>query len=163
MALWGTPDTLRSQLISTERFQIALDYLARALTAGSDEHTRINAVPAGEACQVELGDGVFAIEQAYDTKLLGQGRFEAHERHIDLQAIVSGRELIRVTGLENLEITENAFEERDVCFFADTPQASDWRMNSGEVAVFFPTDVHMPSLADGESGRVQKTVVKVAV
>ena len=125
--------------------------------------TRINAVPAGEACQVELGDGVFAIEQAYDTKLLGQGRFEAHERHIDLQAIVSGRELIRVTGLENLEITENAFEERDVCFFADTPQASDWRMNSGEVAVFFPTDVHMPSLADGESGRVQKTVVKVAV
>ena len=89
MALWGTPDTLRSQLITTERFQIALDYLARALTAGSDEHTRINAVPAGEACQVELGDGVFAIEQAYDTKLLGQGRFEAHERHIDLQAIVS--------------------------------------------------------------------------
>lgn len=163
MALWGTPDTLRSQLILTERFQIALDYLARALTSGSDEYTRINAVPVGEARRVELGDGVFAIEQSYDTKSLDQGRFEAHERHIDLQAIVSGRELIRVTGLENLEITENAFEERDVCFFADTNHASDWRVKHGEVAVFFPTDVHMPSLADGESERVQKTVVKVAV
>jgi beta-galactosidase beta subunit len=34
-------------------------------------------------------------------------------------------------------------------------------MRAGEVAVFFPTDVHMPSLADGESSRVYKTVVKV--
>lgn len=163
MALWGTPEILRSQLISTDRFQIALDYLAKALTAGSAEHSRIMAIPTCNDQRIELGEGVFAMEQAYDTKTVDAGRFEAHERHIDLQAIVSGREIIRVTGLAGLEVTENAFEDRDVCFFSDTPHASEWRLKSGEVAVFFPTDVHMPSLIDGESSRVQKTVVKVVI
>ncbi|MBT5904154.1 MAG: DUF386 family protein [Opitutaceae bacterium] len=161
MALWGTPETLRLQLISTDRFQVALDYLERALAADSVEHARIMQIPAGEERRVELSHGVFAMEQTYDSKPLDRGRLEAHQRHVDLQAIVGGHELIRVTGLADLTVTENAFEDRDVCFFEDTAGASSWLMRTGEVAVFFPTDVHMPSLADDESSRVYKTVVKV--
>lgn len=161
MALWGTTETLRSQLISTDRFQVALDYLDRALTAGSEEHARIMRIPAGEDGRIELSDGLFAMEQSYDSKPLEKGRLEAHKRYVDLQAIVSGHELIRVTGLTGLTVTEDALVDRDVCFFADTPRASSWVMRAGEVAVFFPSDVHMPSLIDGESTRVHKTVVKV--
>ena len=161
MALWGTAKTLRSQLIPMDRFQVALDYLEQALNPDSVEHARIMQIPSGQERRIELSLGVSAMEQSYQSKALDQGRLEAHERHIDLQAIVGGHELIRVTGLEGLTVTEDALEDRDVCFFDDTKNASSWLMRTGEVAVFFPTDVHMPSLADGESSRVYKTVVKV--
>jgi YhcH/YjgK/YiaL family protein len=161
MALWGTPETLRSQLIATDRFKVALDYLECALAANSVEHARIMQIPVGEERRVELDLGVFAMEQSYDSKPLDRGRLESHRRHVDLQAIVEGREFIRVAGLENLTVTEDFFEDRDVCFYANSDDASSWLMRAGEVAVFFPTDVHMPSLADGESSRVYKTVVKV--
>jgi hypothetical protein len=62
MALWGTPETLRSQLIATDRFKVALDYLECALAANSVEHARIMQIPVGEERRVELDLGVFAME-----------------------------------------------------------------------------------------------------
>lgn len=163
MALWGTVQTLRQQLIKNSRFSIALDYLERAQTAGTPEHERIMAVPAGEMNRIELGNGVFALEQAYVGKPRTEGRWEAHDRHIDLQAIVAGPERMDVTARAGLVVTEDKLAESDVCFMEDIDGASVWTVRTGEVAVFFPADAHMPSLAAGEPVRIQKTCVKVEI
>ncbi len=163
MALFGSLSTVRSQLASSPGFVLALGYVARCLTPGSIEAARIAAVPVGATERIELGDGVFALEQAYDTKPASEGRWEAHEKHIDVQVVVAGRELMRVIEVNQLSLTEDLRSERDLMFYAAHEGGSTLRVLAGEAAVFFPVDGHMPSLADGPTSLVRKTVVKVPV
>ena len=163
MALFGSHSTVRAQLAASPAFDLAFDYVARALTPGSPEAARIAAVPVGETLRIELGEGVFALEQAYASKPAAQGRWEAHERHVDVQVIVAGRELMGVADVARLTVTEDFRPARDVVFFAPFDDGSVLKAGAGDVAVFFPVDGHMPSVADGAPATVFKTVVKVPV
>lgn len=163
MALFGSLSTVRAQLAASPAFDLAFDYVSRALTPGTPEAARIAAVPVGETVRIELGEGVFALEQAYVAKPLPQGRWEAHERHIDVQVIVEGRELMGVSDVARLAVAEDFRPARDVVFFAPHEGGSVLKTGAGDVAVFFPADGHMPSIADGEPALVFKTVVKVPV
>ena len=163
MALFGSLSTVRAQLASSPAFEIAFDYVARALTPGSPEAARIAAVPVGKTERVELGEGAFALEQAYEAKPLSAGKWEGHERYIDVQVVVSGRELMGVIESSVLKLTEDYRAERDLMFFAPAEGGSTLKVGPGGVAVFFPADGHMPSLADGAPAVVRKTVVKVPV
>jgi len=163
MALFGSLSTVRVQLAPAPAFELAFDYVARALAPGSAEAVRIAAVPVGETLRVELGDGVFALEQAYEAKAPETGKWEAHERHIDVQVIVAGRELMQLIDVGALTMTEDMRAERDLMFFASCDGGSILRARAGDVAVFFPVDAHQPSLADGAPSLVRKTVVKVPV
>ncbi len=163
MALFGTIGAVREQLISSSNFGVALEYLERVLTAGTTENERVKAVPAGEMRRVDLAPGVFALEQAYVGKPREEGKFEAHNRHIDLQAIVVGPERMDVTARSGLMVNDDQLETNDVCFMDDVTDASVWTVKSGEVAVFFPTDAHMPSLRLEEPITIQKSCVKVEI
>lgn len=164
MALVGSVNSLRLQLTRPDHFAAALRYLELVFDPASEDRARILALPPGETRRVELaGGGAFALEQAYRSKPREEGRFEAHGSYVDLQAIVQGEELIEVADTERLNLRENLLEERDVCFFDDVSKTSVWRLQPGDVAVFFPVDAHMPCLAVGEPAIVYKTVVKVPV
>lgn len=163
MALFGSLSTVRAQLAASPAFDLAFDYVARALTPGSPEAVRIAAVPVGETVRVELGDGLFALEQAYFGKPAAEGKWEAHERFIDVQVIVAGKELMGLIDVGALTLSEDMREKRDLMFFAAHDGGSTLKAGEGDVAVFFPVDAHKPSLADGVAATVRKTVVKVPV
>ena len=163
MALFGSLSTVRAQLAASPAFNLAFDYVARCLTPGSPEAARIAAVPVGKTERIELGHEVFALEQAYEAKPPAEGKWEAHERFIDVQVVVSGRELMGVIEVSALRLTEDFRAERDLMFFAPAEGGSTLKVGAGGVAVFFPADGHMPSLADGAPSVVRKTVVKVPV
>jgi YhcH/YjgK/YiaL family protein len=163
MALLGTLATVRAQLAPSPAFTLALDYVARCLQPGTPEAARIAAVPVGDTVRIELGAGVFALEQTYLSKPASEGRWESHERHIDVQVMVTGRELMGVIDTSRLVLAEDLREARDLLFFAAHEGGSTLRLGAGELAVFFPDDGHKPSLADGEPALVRKTVVKVPV
>lgn len=163
MAVVGTLSVVRAQLAPASHFAPAFVYLARALAPGSAEHARILAVPAGETLRVELGGGAFALEQAYRSKPRAEGRFESHRAYVDLQAMVAGEELMELADVARLAVQEDFTAERDVLFYCDYAATSVLRVAAGEVAVFFPADGHMPSLAAGAPALVRKTVVKVPV
>lgn len=163
MAVFGSLSTVRAQLPASHAFAIAFDYVARCLTPGSAEAERLAAVPLGKTERVELGGGVFALEQAYETKPAVEGKWEAHERHIDVQVVVAGRELMGVIEVSALRLTEDYRAERDLMFFAPAEGGSTLKVGPAGIAVFFPADGHMPSLADGAPAPARKTVVKVPV
>ena len=122
------------------------------------------AVATGETGRVELGDGVFALEQAYIAKPRAEGKWEAHKVYIDVQVIVSGDELMEVTDVARLTVAEDHTPAKDILFFEQNRDGSVLRMRAGEIAVFYPVDAHKPSLAAGEpAALVRKTVVKVPV
>ncbi len=164
MALFGSLATVRAQLAGSPSFERTLAYVEEILRPGSAAHQRLQAVPMGETERVELGDGVFALEQAYVAKPVVEGRWEAHRVYIDVQVIVTGDELMEVTDVSRLQVEEDHTPAKDLLFFKGYPDGSVLRMRTGELAVFYPVDAHKPSLAAGQPASVvRKTVVKVPV
>jgi biofilm protein TabA len=164
MALFGTLTTVRSQLAGCPSFQRALAYVEDILRPGSEAHARLVAVAVGDTQRVELGDGVFALEQAYTAKPRDTGRWEAHKVYIDVQVIVSGEEIMEATDVARLQIDEDFTPAKDILFFKPYAEGSVLLMRAGELAVFYPVDAHRPSLAAGDpAALVRKTVVKVPV
>lgn len=164
MALFGSLATVRKQLAGSPAFDKALAYVEEMLRPGSEAQQRLNAVPTGETITVQLGDGVFAMEQAYVAKPPAAGRWEAHKVYIDVQVIVSGDELMEVIDVSRLTVNEDRTPAKDVLFFDNGPECSVLRVGAGDIAVFYPVDAHKPSLAAGEpAALVRKTVVKVPV
>lgn len=163
MALFGSWATLRDQTAGRpEAFAAAFSYVAEVFRAGSPAAARLATLSPGESKRVELPDGAFALEQAYWTKAREDGFFESHRRYIDVQAIVAGHEAMEVVDLSRLPPGTPYDAERDFIKHAGLADASRLVLGAGEAAVFFPVDVHMPSLRSGaEPQLVRKSVVKV--
>lgn len=164
MALLGTLATLRAQAPRTEGFATAFAYVEELLRPGSPVQARLRAVAAGETKKIDLGGGVFALEQAYDTKARPDGFFESHRKYIDVQAVFEGEELMELADISRMTVRQAYNPDRDLITYEDRADASRLRVVAGEAAIFFPVDVHMPSLRTGtEPKLVRKSVVKVPV
>lgn len=111
--------------------------------------------------RVELdGEALVALHQVYRTRDPAEARFEAHRRYIDLQFIHSGEERLRFATLASGRSIGPYDPERDVAFFA-SDEGMDLLLRAGMVAIFYPEDLHAPSLWVTGPDRVAKTVVKV--
>jgi YhcH/YjgK/YiaL family protein len=165
MALFGPLNVLRTQAPGTNAFAIALAYALEAVRRGSVAHDRILSLTAGSSEKIELVEGVFAIEQVYQTKPRSEGFFESHRKYVDVQVIVEGIEAMEIEDTSRLSIEHPYLEERDLIKYADTTSASRLLVRAGDAAIFFPVDGHMPGLrvAAGSAVLVRKTVVKVPV
>lgn len=164
MALFGRFATVRAQAPRLPGFATAFAYVEELLRPGSAVAQRIEAVPVGESRRVELGEGVFVMEQAYETKPRAEGFFESHRRHIDVQVVVAGEEVMELVDITRIAVETPFDPERDLVIYGDGPDPSLLRATAGDVALFFPADVHMPSLRlRAGPAVVRKAVVKVPV
>jgi len=162
MAQFAPFSTLQAQQ-SSAQFASAFAYVAAILKPGTPEHTRLKAMAPGSQ-RIELGGGLYAMEQVYNTKARPDCFFEAHRKYIDVQVMVEGEEAMEVTDIARLKPTMDYSAERDVIKYADVAGASRLVMRAGDAALFFPIDGHMPSIQlDGKAVLVRKTVVKVPV
>ncbi|MBI4566843.1 MAG: YhcH/YjgK/YiaL family protein [Planctomycetes bacterium] len=114
----------------------------------------------------DLPGGGYALVQTYEPGRPEEKRFEAHRRHIDIQALLSGREIIEHAFARALTVAAPYDGEKDVMFFDTPAAASPLLLRSGLFAVFYPADAHRPGLrAPGGAGEgpVRKVVVKATV
>ena len=130
---------------------------------GSAAYARIMALSGGSTHRQELPGGACAIETAYQTKTRPEGFFETHRKFVDVQVIVAGEEMMEVARADRLAVTLPYDEGRDFTKYGDSDSASVLRTQAGAVAVFWPGDAHMPSLAVSQPSLVRKTVIKVPV
>jgi len=107
----------------------------------------------------ELGQGVFALVQSYDTKAEENCKIEAHKKYIDIQCVLKGRELFGVADLSTQTLYEDKFEEKDVAFYHGDVDLLT--LTDGDFVIVFPEDAHRPQQGDGS--HVEKVVVKVPV
>jgi YhcH/YjgK/YiaL family protein len=163
MAVFGPFALVRAQLRSDPRFSAAFAYVGEALQQGSAAASRIGGLAPGVTERIDLAGGAFALEQVYRPKPRPEGFFESHRQYIDVQVIVAGEELMEVEPVARLVVGTAYDSERDLIKYADTATAAVLRLRTGDAAVFFPEDGHMPSLHWRGAGLVRKTVVKVPV
>ena len=162
MALFGPLESVRKQCARPE-FDAAFAYAEAALTPGSEAHARLMALQTGPAHRHELQGGAYAMEMAYQTKTRPEGFFETHRKFIDVQVVVVGEELMEVDHADRVAVTHAYDESKDFTKHGDSHSSSVLRTRAGDVAIFWPSDAHMPSIAVGQSSLVRKTVIKVPV
>lgn len=133
------------------RIKTALEYIAR---------TDFSVMEPGK---IELdGTNLYVLVQKYDTLPKEQGKWECHRQYIDIQYIAEGKELIGFTHIDNLKVSVEYNQEKDIEFL--TGEGDYVTLNKGSYAIFFPQDAHMPKIAPGDvPGKVIKLVVKVKV
>jgi YhcH/YjgK/YiaL family protein len=107
------------------------------------------------------GNNVYAIVQTYNTKPASSGKWEAHKQFADIQYIFSGVEKMGFTSFDKVILIEGYNSEKDCAIYKG--EGNFLNVEEGNMAVFFPTDVHMPSLALHIPKEVKKVVVKVRV
>jgi biofilm protein TabA len=106
------------------------------------------------------GARVFALVSDYDTKPREASVWEAHRRHVDVQYVPSGRELVGVAPLEALD-TQPYDADKDVLFA--TGAGEFVTLSPGRFVVLFPQDGHMPGVSIDGPQAVRKVVVKIAI
>lgn len=132
-----------------ERFIKAFDYL---------RSTDFSTVAKGKY-EID-GDRVFAIVNEYDTVDASGEQMEAHRRHIDVQYVAAGAELIG-HGFLGTQTPSKAYDaEADYLLFGEAP-AFFSRLDQGMFAIFFPTDLHMPNISISGPAPVKKVVIKI--
>lgn len=163
MALIGSLSTVRSQTFLVDKFAAVFTYLDDLFRAESSSATRLRTIALGETQRIELPDGAFALEQAYRSKVRCDGFFESHRSYIDVQVVFEGEEWMELIDLNRASVRHAYDPERDLLIYADAP-GSLLRVNAGDAAVFFPSDIHMPGLCGTSGpGLVRKTVIKIPV
>lgn len=108
------------------------------------------------------GKHLFISVDEYVSKDKIETRYESHKKYIDIQYVIEGEELMGLTTLDNVEITEPYSEEKDIAFYA-FDGGEYIKATPGNFLVFFPEDVHRPMLKANENSRVKKIVVKILI
>jgi YhcH/YjgK/YiaL family protein len=104
------------------------------------------------------GDSVFVSNTEAPDKDFARTLWESHRNYIDLQYIAAGQEKIMVADLEKMTVTKPYDSARDVANYSG--EGKTFTAVPGTFYLFFPTDVHRPSIKV-DDGVVKKVVVKI--
>ena len=123
----------------------------------------VNKAEGAAVGKYELENGVYVSVQEYTTKARSEAKYEAHKKFIDIQMILSGKELIAVSPIEKMTISDEYNEEKDFMLFHHNDECTDYVLEAGDFLILYPQDVHMPGVCVNEKSPVRKIVVKVPV
>ncbi|HET7116338.1 MAG TPA: YhcH/YjgK/YiaL family protein [Hanamia sp.] len=94
------------------------------------------------------------------TKEESAAKFECHDKHIDIQFCIQGKEKIGWRPRNTCtQLKEEYNVEKDVTFYKDAPDMY-FQLIDGQFAIFFPEDVHAPMIGEGD---IKKIVIKVKI
>ena len=105
------------------------------------------------------GKDLFASVQEYDSKT--SSKAESHKNYIDIQFIVTGKEIIKSLDIAKATPNTEYNAEKDVMFYESNEAATTVVLEDGEYMILFPHDVHEPGLCVETPSPVKKIVVKV--
>ena len=141
--------------------QVLQDCLAGHRPEVTGELTRL--IPGAKGRIDVEGDSFYLLLQCYKPKRREEGRFEAHERHTDLQFLWSGREVIEVCDL-CAALPSATYDAKGNVYFPMRDKVHQrLLLQAGDVAVLVPGEAHAACLRpEGEEDAlVRKIVVKI--
>jgi YhcH/YjgK/YiaL family protein len=110
------------------------------------------------------GDDVYALLVRGPTTPLEGRELEVHRDYIDIQCVLSGREVMYWAPLSSLGKPTMSYDaKKDAALFPYIPSALPIRVSAGQFTIFFPDDGHIPSCAWDQPSEVVKAVIKVRI
>ena len=122
------------------------------------EKTDFNSLPLGK--HTIEGEDLFVILMEYETKDPSDCIMENHKKYTDIQFMVRGEEFMGVKTFAGQAATKPYDENKDAAFYH--PEFDSLvKVKEGQFTIFFPHDLHMPSMKTGQSAKILKAVFKV--
>lgn len=166
MPMFGKVEDLVAHVVPRSRLQQGLLLLQEFRQGRSPQISQIIlSQKPGEVARLSIeGDALYVLVQCYKARAREQGRFEAHQRHTDLQYLCQGQEWIEVCDLQ-AQPNLPGYDTNGNLYFPPGVETRSSRLllQTGNVAVLFPNDAHAPCLrVEGDGDQlVRKIVVKV--
>lgn len=112
-----------------------------------------------------LSDDIYVNIEQYVTKTLENAKFEAHDKYIDIQILLSGEEYIYITDRAPLVELIPYNSEKDIVFYSNpVNEFPKIKLDSTNFVMIFPHEAHAPQVSiDNHSDKVLKTVVKIKI
>jgi YhcH/YjgK/YiaL family protein len=109
------------------------------------------------------GNNLYAIVSEYLTKNEEDAKFETHQKYIDIQYVINGKEQMSVAPLSMKNEVLTPYDgEKDVEFMTVT-KSSGYTAGPERFFIFFPSDIHRPTVKVGENSQVRKIVLKLKI
>ncbi len=77
-------------------------------------------------------------------------KYESHKKYIDVQYVIEGEELMGLTTLNKVKVTETYNEDNDIAFY-EFEEGKYLQATPENFVVFFPEDVHRPGMKANEN------------
>ena len=117
-----------------------------------------------EKGKIEIqGEEIFAIVNDYKTVDSSVSKLEAHQRYIDLQFVIEGKEMMGYIAKNNQTPFKEYDQEGDYALYVDSNTVL-LPFEENSFFLLFPQDLHMPGIHYfGREEQVKKLVLKIAV
>jgi YhcH/YjgK/YiaL family protein len=109
------------------------------------------------------GDNLFATISDYVTKNPETANFEAHRKYIDIQYIISGKEIMNAVPLSTVKEIVAPYDETKDIEFMTVSKFVNYNATPSNFFIFFPDQAHRTQLKDGDNSKVRKVVIKLMV
>ena len=111
----------------------------------------------------EICDGIYANIESYNTKLINDAVFEAHENYIDIQILLDGIENIYYCPKGDLEVKIPYNKEKDIVFYAENINNHEFvKLNGSNFVILYPHEAHAPQVSINNTPmQVKKVVIKI--
>ncbi|MFW2568973.1 YhcH/YjgK/YiaL family protein [Aliarcobacter butzleri] len=162
MAIFGKYKDIKNQ-INNPKFEKAFSYIQKLQDKSSKEYKSLENIKIGDCNKIVLDESCFVLEQAYVSKDKKDCFFESHKKYIDIQYIFYGTEIMEVENINNLETIQEYNESLDYAKHAQSINSSSLLIRENELAIFYPSDAHMPCLKVDKNEKIIKAVFKVAI
>lgn len=115
-----------------------------------------------EVGKYKLNDEVNIIRESYNTRHFEECYFEGHQKYLDLQIVLTGKEYFGYKNNKdsNINITQPYNEEKDI----EKYQANEFTkviLTDNMFALVFPQDLHLGKLIFDNSQKVEKVIFKI--
>lgn len=108
------------------------------------------------------GEDYFMIQE-YKTIPKDEKIFESHEKYIDIQYIIKGKEKIKIAYTQDMTLDTPYDSAKDVTWWKNERESMDCVLSSGSYVVLYPEHAHNPCIIADEESRVKKLVYKVKI
>lgn len=109
------------------------------------------------------GDNLFATVSEYLTKNEETTDFEAHRKYIDIQYVISGKEIMNVAPLIKACEEVTPYDGTKDIEFLKVLTMQKYAATQQNFFIFFPSDAHRPGIKENVNALVRKIVIKVKV
>lgn len=149
--LFGKIDEAGRYDYSEKKFSVAFDFLKRK---------DLKTLPEGT---IELGEGVRASIQRYETIVHEEASFETHDKYFDIQYMIEGNEKVLVCDRNSLIDKTEYNEDSDTTLYLDPECSSEICLSTCSYLILSPEDAHKPRCMISCSAPVRKVVIKIPV
>lgn len=112
-----------------------------------------------------LSDTDYVNIEEYPTKTISDAKFETHDKYIDIQLLLSGKERIYLDSRDGLKEANPYNPEKDITFYTDDINFSDYvTLDGTNFVMIYPHEAHAPQVSnDNIPHNVKKVVFKLKI